>query len=428
MSEVTAIRGMSDILPAETSRWQFLERTVAAVLAAYGYSEIRLPVVEKTALFKRSIGEVTDIVEKEMYTFDDRNGDSMTLRPEGTAGCVRAAIQQGILNTPRRLWYTGPMFRYERPQKGRQRQFHQTGVEAFGVATPDMDAELIVLCARLWRRLGLTDCVELQINSIGNAEARKAYRYALIDYLRAHSEALDADSQRRLHSNPLRILDSKSPETQAILEGGPALNDFLDEEASADFARLCELLEAAGVAYVVNRRLVRGLDYYNKTVFEWVTDRLGAQGAVCAGGRYDGLVAQLGGKATPAVGFAMGMERLVLLLAEQAEVPEATADADVYVVAVGNDAELMALVSTERVREENPQLRIMQHVGGGSFKSQMKKADRSGARVALIWGENEVAAHAVTIKSLRDGNGERREQSTVPLTELDSTLCALLAP
>ena len=428
MSEVTAIRGMSDILPAETSRWQFLERTVAAVLAAYGYSEIRLPVVEKTALFKRSIGEVTDIVEKEMYTFDDRNGDSMTLRPEGTAGCVRAAIQQGILNTPRRLWYTGPMFRYERPQKGRQRQFHQTGVEAFGVATPDMDAELIVLCARLWRRLGLTDCVELQINSIGNAEARKAYRYALIDYLRAHSEALDADSQRRLHSNPLRILDSKSPETQAILEGGPALNDFLDEEASADFARLCELLEAAGVAYVVNRRLVRGLDYYNKTVFEWVTDRLGAQGAVCAGGRYDGLVAQLGGKATPAVGFAMGMERLVLLLAEQAGVLEATADADVYVVAVGNDAELMALVSTERVREENPQWRIMQHVGGGSFKSQMKKADRSGARVALIWGENEVAAHAVTIKSLRDGNGERREQSTVPLTELDSTLCALLAP
>ena len=428
MSEVTAIRGMSDILPAETSRWQFLERTVAAVLAAYGYSEIRLPVVEKTALFKRSIGEVTDIVEKEMYTFDDRNGDSMTLRPEGTAGCVRAAIQQGILNTPRRLWYTGPMFRYERPQKGRQRQFHQTGVEAFGVATPDMDAELIVLCARLWRRLGLTDCVELQINSIGNAEARKAYRYALIDYLRAHSEALDADSQRRLHSNPLRILDSKSPETQAILEGGPALNDFLDEEASADFARLCELLEAAGVAYVVNRRLVRGLDYYNKTVFEWVTDRLGAQGAVCAGGRYDGLVAQLGGKSTPAVGFAMGMERLVLLLAEQAGVLEATADADVYVVAVGNDAELMALVSTERVREENPQWRIMQHVGGGSFKSQMKKADRSGARVALIWGENEVAAHAVTIKSLRDGNGERREQSTVPLTELDSTLCALLAP
>ncbi len=427
MSEITAIRGMSDILPDETPRWHFLERTVADVLAAYGYGEIRLPVVEKTALFKRSIGEVTDIVEKEMYTFDDRNGDSMTLRPEGTAGCVRAAIQQGILNTPRRLWYTGPMFRYERPQKGRQRQFHQTGVESFGVATPDMDAELIVLCARLWRRLGLTDCVELQINSIGNAEARKAYRDALVDYLQGHLDALDEDSQRRLHSNPLRILDSKSPQTQAILDGGPTLKDFLDEEANTDFARLCELLDAAGLAYVVNRRLVRGLDYYNKTVFEWVTDRLGAQGTVCAGGRYDGLVKQLGGKPTPAVGFAMGMERLVLLLAEQGVVADA-ATVDVYVVAVGSDAELMALVSTERVREENPQLRIMQHAGGGSFKSQMKKADKSGARVALIWGEDEVAAHAVTIKSLRDGDGERLEQSTVPLGELDSTLCAVLAP
>ena len=400
---------------------------MASVLAAYGYGEIRLPVVEKTALFKRSIGEVTDIVEKEMYTFDDRNGDSMTLRPEGTAGCVRAAIQQGILNTPRRLWYTGPMFRYERPQKGRQRQFHQTGVEAFGIATPDMDAELIVLCARLWRRLGLTDCVELQINSIGNAEARKAYRDALVDYLQGHLDALDEDSQRRLHSNPLRILDSKSPQTQAILDGGPTLIDFLDEEANTDFARLCELLDAAGLAYVVNRRLVRGLDYYNKTVFEWVTDRLGAQGTVCAGGRYDGLVKQLGGKPTPAVGFAMGMERLVLLLAEQGVVADA-AIVDVYVVAVGSDAERMALVSIERVREQNPQLRIMQHAGGGSFKSQMKKADKSGARVALIWGEDEVAAHAVTIKSLREGDGERLEQSTVPLGELDSTLCAVLAP
>jgi histidyl-tRNA synthetase len=417
---------MRDILPEEALRWQFLERTVAAVLAAYGYGEIRLPVVEKTALFKRSIGEITDIVEKEMYTFDDRNGDSMTLRPEGTAGCVRAAIQQGILSTPQRLWYMGPMFRYERPQKGRQRQFHQTGVEAFGVATPDMDAELILLCARLWRRLGLTDCVELQINSIGNARARKAYRDALVDYLQAHADALDADSQRRLHSNPLRILDSKSAETQAILDGGPTLEEFLDEEADTDFARLCELLNAAGVAYTVNQRLVRGLDYYNKTVFEWVTDKLGAQGTVCAGGRYDGLVQQLGGKSTPAVGFAMGMERLVLLLAEQGAVAEA-ATVDVYVVAVGADAEVMALVATERIREENPQLRIMQHMGGGSFKSQMKKADKSGARVALIWGENEVAAHAVTVKSLREGTVEGPAQSTVPLIELDSTLCALIA-
>jgi len=427
VSDIIAIRGMNDILPDETPCWQLLERTVAAVLGAYGYGEIRLPVVEKTALFKRSIGEVTDIVEKEMYTFDDRNGESMTLRPEGTAGCVRAAIQQGMLNTPRRLWYAGPMFRYERPQKGRQRQFHQTGVESFGISTPDMDAELIVLCARLWRQLGLTDCVALQINSIGNADARKAYRDALVAYLQEHLEALDADSQRRLHSNPLRILDSKSPETQAILDNGPTLKDFLDEESNADFARLCELLDAAGVAYVVNRRLVRGLDYYNKTVFEWVTDRLGAQGTVCAGGRYDGLVQQLGGKSTPAVGFAMGMERLVLLLAEQGVEADAST-VDVYVVAVGSDAELMALVATERVRETNPQLRIMQHAGGGSFKSQMKKADKSGARVALIWGEDEVVAQAVTIKSLREGDGERLQQSTVPLEELDSTLCAVLAP
>jgi len=427
VSDIIAIRGMNDILPDETPCWQLLERTVAAVLGAYGYGEIRLPVVEKTALFKRSIGEVTDIVEKEMYTFDDRNGESMTLRPEGTAGCVRAAIQQGMLNTPRRLWYAGPMFRYERPQKGRQRQFHQTGVESFGISTPDMDAELIVLCARLWRQLGLTDCVALQINSIGNADARKAYRDALVAYLQEHLEALDADSQRRLHSNPLRILDSKSPETQAILDNGPTLKDFLDEESNADFARLCELLDAAGVAYLVNRRLVRGLDYYNKTVFEWVTDRLGAQGTVCAGGRYDGLVQQLGGKSTPAVGFAMGMERLVLLLAEQGVEADAST-VDVYVVAVGSDAELMALVATERVRETNPQLRIMQHAGGGSFKSQMKKADKSGARVALIWGEDEVVAQAVTIKSLREGDGERLQQSTVPLEELDSTLCAVLAP
>ena len=427
MSDITAIRGMSDILPDETPRWHFLERTLAAILGAYGYGEIRLPVVEKTALFKRSIGEVTDIVEKEMYTFDDRNGESMTLRPEGTAGCVRAAIQQGMLNTPRRLWYAGPMFRYERPQKGRQRQFHQTGVESFGISTPDMDAELIILCARLWRQLGLTGCVALQINSIGNAGARKAYRDALVAYLQEHLEALDVDSQRRLHSNPLRILDSKSPETQAILDNGPTLKDFLDEESKADFARLCELLDAAGVAYVVNRRLVRGLDYYNKTVFEWVTDRLGAQGTVCAGGRYDGLVKQLGGKSTPAVGFAMGMERLVLLLAEQGVEADASI-VDVYVVAVGSDAELMARVATERVRETNPQLRIMQHAGGGSFKSQMKKADKSGARVALIWGEDEVVAQAVTIKSLRDDDGERLQQSTVPLEELDSTLCAVLAP
>jgi histidyl-tRNA synthetase len=418
---------MNDILPDETPCWQFLERSLAAVLASYGYAEIRLPVVEKTALFKRSIGEVTDIVEKEMYTFDDRNGDSMTLRPEGTAGCVRAAVQQGLLTTPQRLWYSGPMFRYERPQKGRQRQFHQTGAEAFGVATPDMDAELILLCARLWRRLGLADCMELQLNSIGSADARRNYRAALVEYLQERVEALDEDSQRRLHSNPLRILDSKNPSTQAVLDSAPSLEDYLDEEANTDFARLCELLDAGGVSYVVNRRLVRGLDYYNKTVFEWVTDRLGAQGTVCAGGRYDGLVEQLGGKAMPAVGFAMGMERLVLLLIEQGVVCDTPA-VDVYVVAVGSAAQREALVTAERIRESLPGLRIVQHSGGGSFKSQMKKADKSGARVALIWGEDEVAAHTVTLKPLREDDGERTAQRTVALNELDTTLRAALAP
>ncbi len=427
MSEITAIRGMNDILPQDMPCWQFLERTVAAVLGSYGYGEMRLPVVEKTALFKRSIGEVTDIVEKEMYTFDDRNGDSMSLRPEGTAGCVRAAIQHGLLNIPQRLWYAGAMFRYERPQKGRQRQFHQTGVECFGVATPDADAELIVLCAGLWRQLGLVDCMQLQLNSIGSAAARNAFRAALVVYLQAHVDELDEDSQRRLHTNPLRILDSKNPATQAVLDGGPTLEDFLDDEANADFARLCELLQAAGVTYVVNRRLVRGLDYYNKTVFEWVTDRLGAQGTVCAGGRYDGLVEQLGGNSTPAVGCAMGMERLVLLLAEQGVVADIPA-VDVYVVAVGNAAQCLALMTTERVRQEQPQLRIVQHTGGGSFKSQMKKADKSGARMALIWGEDEVAAQTVTVKSLREGEGERGGQRTVPLQELETTLCAVFAP
>jgi histidyl-tRNA synthetase len=415
---------MNDILPDQTPVWQFLERTVAAVLSTYGYAEIRLPIVEKTALFKRSIGEVTDIVEKEMYTFDDRNGDSMTLRPEGTAGCVRAAVEHGLLVTPKRLWYAGPMFRYERPQKGRQRQFHQVGVEAFGVATPDMDAELILLCARLWRKLGLSDAVELQVNSIGSAQARKHYRAALVEFLEGHFEALDEDSQRRLHTNPLRILDSKNPQTQALLDGGPDLAGFLDEEAQSDFARLCELLDATGVRYTVNRRLVRGLDYYNKTVFEWVTDQLGAQGTVCAGGRYDGLVEQLGGKSVPAVGFAMGLERLVLLLLAQDAVPPVSG-VDVYVVAVGGVAERAALQAVEGMREDFPQLHIVQHTGGGSFKSQMKKADKSGARIALIWGEDEVAARAVTVKHLRQEGDSRVEQSTVPVDDIGTTLSAV---
>jgi histidyl-tRNA synthetase len=428
VSNLKAIRGMSDILPDETRYWQYLETTVRQLLASYGYGEIRFPIVEHTELFKRSIGEVTDIVEKEMYSFDDRNGESLTLRPEGTAGCVRAAIQQGILNTPQRLWYNGPMFRYERPQKGRQRQFHQVGVEAFGVATPDMDAEVILMTARLWRDLGLGDSVELQINSIGSTESRQAYRAALVAFLEQHTDQLDEDSQRRLGSNPLRILDSKNPDVQALLDGAPSLLDYLDDESQQDFSQLTALLDAAGVAYTVNPRLVRGLDYYNKTVFEWVTSRLGAQGTICAGGRYDGLVAQLGGKSTPAVGFAMGMERLVLLLAELGQVDMETSRADIYVVAAGNDAHRTALAAIESLRDAMPSVRIIQHTGGGSFKSQMKKADKSGAQVALIWGENEVAEGTVTVKPMREQPeaGDRLEQQTLKVAELDSVLSKAL--
>jgi len=429
VSNIRAVRGMNDILPGETPHWQHLEQTVSRVLSSYGYGEIRLPLVESTRLFQRSIGEVTDIVEKEMYSFDDRNGDSLTLRPEGTAGCVRAAIQQGLLAVPQRLWYAGPMFRYERPQKGRQRQFHQIGVEAFGVATPDMDAEIILLSARIWRQLGLTDSVELQLNSIGSSSARQAYRSALVDYLQQREDALDEDSQRRLHSNPLRILDSKNPQTQSLLDGAPALADYLDEESRDDFARLRELLDAAGQRYVVNDRLVRGLDYYNKTVFEWVTDRLGAQGTVCAGGRYDGLVEQLGGKPTPAVGFAMGMERLVLLLLESTLTVPAGRGVDAYVVAVGEAAQREALAIVEAVRDKLGELVILQHTGAGSFKSQMKKADKSGARLALIWGEDEVSTGTVTVKQLRDqaAQGDTPGQQTVPREHLEATLVAAFA-
>lgn len=423
MTKLRAIRGMNDILPEETPYWQSLEATVRALLHSYGYGEIRLPIVEHTELFKRSIGEVTDIVEKEMYTFDDRNGESMTLRPEGTAGCVRAAIQNGLLAVPQRLWYAGPMFRYERPQKGRQRQFHQVGVEVFGIATPDIDAELILLSARLWRQLGIADDVTLELNSIGSNEARQAYRDALVDYLSARREQLDEDSQRRLESNPLRILDSKNPETQALLNDAPALADYLDEEAKADFARLQALLDAAGQPYRVNPRLVRGLDYYNKTVFEWVTDRLGAQGTVCAGGRYDGLVEQLGGKATPGIGFAVGMERLVLLLSETGQAQPVDQAADLYLVSMGEAAESEAMARAEALRDAFPERRIVLHTGGGSFKSQMKKADRSGARLALIWGEDEVNAGTCAVKNLREDGG----QATVAAAELPQYLRAALA-
>jgi len=415
---------MSDLFPDESATWQHLEAIVRRVVSSFGYGEIRFPVVEHTELFKRSIGEVTDIVEKEMYSFPDRNGESLTLRPEGTAGCVRAAIQQGILNTTQRLWYTGPMFRYERPQKGRYRQFHQVGVEAFGIATPDMDAELILLTARLWRELGIADNVELQLNSIGSNKARAEYRSALIAYLEVHSEELDEDSQRRLHSNPLRILDSKNPQMQQLLDGAPSILDYLDEGSATDFTRLRELLDAAGLAYTVNPRLVRGLDYYNKTVFEWVTDRLGAQGTIGGGGRYDTLVEQLGGKNTPAVGFAMGLERLVLLLEELDVVPQAAPRADIYVVSAGDRAQDCALSAVEKLRDSLTQYKIVQHTGGGSFKSQMKKADKSGAQVALIWGEDEVEAQTVTLKILRTSHDttERGAQQTLALSELEAAL------
>ena len=416
MTTIKAIRGMNDILPEHTPYWQRLESTVSGLLASYGYGEIRLPIVEHTELFKRSIGEVTDIVEKEMYSFDDRNGESLTLRPEGTAGCVRAAIQQGLLSVPQRMWYAGPMFRYERPQKGRQRQFHQIGVEAFGTATPDIDAELILLTARLWRLLGIDQHVTLELNSIGSSQARADYRAALVTWLSERREQLDEDSQRRLESNPLRILDSKNPDTQALLDNAPNLADFLDEESVADFARVCDLLDACGISYTVNRRLVRGLDYYNKTVFEWVTSELGAQGTVCAGGRYDGLVEQLGGKATPGIGCAMGVERLGLLIeavGAQAPAPER---ADVYVVAVGDNAHRTALAAIEALRTALPALRIIQHVGGGSFKSQLKKADKSGAAVALIVGEDEAAAGVAGLKPLR-GQGEQPQVALGDLAE-----------
>jgi len=337
---------------------------------------------------------------------------------------VRAAIQQGLLSTTCRLWYTGPMFRYERPQKGRQRQFHQIGVESFGVPTPDMDAELIIMCARLWRELGIANSVRLEINSIGSNESRAIYRAALVAYLEQNVSALDEDSKRRLKSNPLRILDSKNADTQTLLEGAPSLRDYLDEESEADFYRLQKLLNEVGVKFVVNERLVRGLDYYNKTVFEWVTDQLGAQGTVCAGGRYDGLVEQLGGKAIPAVGFAMGIERLVLLMKE-VEVAIPQAGVDIYVVAAGEQAECAALAATERLRSELSDLCIVLHAGAGSFKSQMKRADKSGARVALIWGENEVAAQSAIVKQLRDGKGE---QSAVPMAELEKTLRSIFGP
>ena len=416
-----AIRGMNDILPAQSPAWQYFEDTIRSVLDAYGFQQIRMPIVEKTELFKRSIGEVTDIVEKEMYTFDDRNGDSLTLRPEGTAGCVRACIQHGLThNQVQRLWYSGPMFRHERPQKGRYRQFHQVGIEVFGLDGPDVDAELLMLTARLWKRLGLQQ-VSLQLNSLGTSADRAKFREALVSYLQQHREQLDEDSKRRLESNPLRILDSKSPQTQSLLEEAPRLSEYIDAESQAHFEQLCSLLDAARIPYTVNQRLVRGLDYYGRTVFEWVTDQLGAQGTVCAGGRYDVLVEQLGGRTTPAVGFAMGIERLIALLESQhVSLPDKAPH--VYIVAVGEQAQRHGLLLSEQLRDSVPTLRIMTHCGGGSFKSQFKKADRSGAHFALVLGDEELEQGRAGLKALR----EQTDQETVEFTALPDRLAEII--
>ncbi len=403
MKKVQAIRGMNDLLPDQSPIWQLVESTLIDILQRYGYQEIRFPIVESTELFKRSIGEVTDIVEKEMYTFEDRNGDSLTLRPEGTASCVRACEEHGLLyNQTQRLWYMGPMFRHERPQKGRYRQFHQLGVETFGMQGPDIDAEILLLSARILRELGVLPAVTLQINSLANAEARAAYKAALVAYLTHLQSELDEDSQRRLTTNPLRILDSKDPKTQALLNHAPVLLDYLDEESKQHFAGLKTLLDAAGIQYQVNPRLVRGLDYYGKTAFEWVTDKLGAQATVCAGGRYDNLVEHLGGKSTPAVGFGIGLERLVLLVQEMQEIPsELSQQADVYLVAVG-DVMVQAVQLIEQLRDQLPYVRFILHCGGGSFKNQLKKADKSGAEIALILGEDEAKSGQIVVKHLRE--------------------------
>lgn len=414
---------MNDCLPTDTSIWQTVEAVLRRVASNYGFAEIRTPIVESTNLFKRSIGEVTDIVEKEMYTFDDRNGDSLTLRPEGTACVVRAGIEQGLLyNQEQRFWYMGPMFRHERPQKGRYRQFHQFGLEAFGIATPDIDAEIILLTARLWRELGISNFVTLELNSLGSNEARANYRDKLVEFLTKYQDKLDDDSKRRMATNPLRVLDSKNPDVQALLVDAPKLSEHLDEESVAHFEQLRKRLDAAGIKYHVNERLVRGLDYYNRTVFEWVTDSLGAQGTVCAGGRYDGLVEQLGGKSTPGVGFALGIERLVLMLTSLETLKDIRRSVDAYFVMSGEGTELKAIELVEQWRDAVPEIRIQSHCGGGKFNKQMKRADKSGAAVALILGESELAEQQITVKYLRSDTA----QQNVAFSQMPSLLQTLV--
>jgi len=425
--EIQAIRGMNDVLPGEIGAWQYFEDCTRELLAAYGYEEIRVPLVEHTELFKRAIGEHTDVVGKEMYTFTDRGGDSLTLRPEATAGIARALISNGMLRGQRhKLWCIGPMFRHETPQAGRYRQFWQVDVEAVGCPGPDIDAELIAFSARLWQRLGIPG-LRLEINSLGTPENRREYRARLVEYFRAHEARLDEDSRRRLTGNPLRILDSKNPDMQELIRGAPVLTDYLDAESRAHYTALCAMLDGIGVGYTLNPRLVRGLDYYTRTVFEWITASAGAQNAVCSGGRYDGLIAQLGGEATPAIGFAMGVERLVALLVAAGGVPAAKTP-DVYVVVSGAQAAARALQLVERLRSERPRLRFELNMGGGNFKAQFRRADKSGAALALIVGEDEIARGVVAMKPLREESG----QSECPIADLargvDAALTALARP
>ncbi|MEM8594257.1 MAG: histidine--tRNA ligase [Pseudomonadota bacterium] len=419
MSKIQSVKGMPDILPDTIHQWHYIESTFQQLANSYGYQEIRFPIVESTALFKRAVGEVTDIVEKEMYSFPDRRDESLSLRPEGTAGCVRACVQHALLRETRRLWYQGPMFRYERPQKGRQRQFHQIGIETFGWQTPDIDAELILLSAQLWKQLGVLDSVELQINSLGNSESRAAHRTDLLVFLSQHESELDADSQKRLSTNPLRILDSKNPDTQALLDTAPNLLDYLDDASAQHFVELKSILDQCNVVYTVNPRLVRGLDYYNMTVFEWVTDALGAQGTVCAGGRYDTLVEQLGGSSTPAVGMAMGVERLCLLLDTLNASAKKPTDCDVYVV-IEEDAMIrtQAFAAITKLRHAQPDVRYMVHCGGGSIKSQLKKANKRGAQVALLFAGNEMETQQCMVKPLRVDD----EQQTCHINDIERTI------
>ncbi len=412
---IQSVRGMHDILPAQSASWQHLEATIRTLFNSYGYHELRTPIIESTELFSRGIGEVTDIVEKEMYTFADRNGDSLSMRPEGTASCVRAGIQHGLLhNQQQRIWYTGPMFRHERPQKGRYRQFYQAGLETYGISTPDIDAEVIAIGARLWKRLGLKN-IQLQLNTLGSDEARQKYRDILIEYFSAHHDQLDEDSQRRLHKNPLRILDSKNPDLKNIVEAAPSLMDYLDDESKEHFEGVKTRLDSLGIDYYINPRLVRGIDYYNRTVFEWVTEELGAQGTVCAGGRYDGLVKRLGGRATPACGFGIGLERLILLMEAQA-IQTPALHPHVYLMMAGAEAQIAGVKLAESLRDTHPALNLQSNVSAGSFKAQIKRADKSGADYAFILGESEVSESTITIKSLRNNE----EQTTISQESLNN--------